>query len=96
MNPAKVRKDQVRVLTDLPNIGKAMAEDLRLIGINEPYQLKDKSAYEMYEDLCETTGNRHDPCVIDVFLSITDFMSGGDAKPWWAYTELRKNYYNEK
>ncbi len=92
MNPQKVRRDQVHRLEDLPNIGKAMAADLRLIGIHAPEQLKDRDAFELYDTLCRKTGTRHDPCVIDVFLSIVDFMNGGKPQPWWAYTEKRKRW----
>lgn len=90
MNPQKVRRDQVRKLEDLPNIGKAMATDLRLIGIHTPMHLLDREAFEMYEMLCAKTGQRHDPCVLDVFISIVHFMRGGEALPWWSFTEERK------
>ncbi len=42
MNPAKVERSKVKPLTDLPNIGPAMAKDLELIGINTPPQLVGK------------------------------------------------------
>jgi len=90
MNPGKVDRNRVKHLTDLPNIGRAIAEDLRLLGIQEPSQLVGMCPYEMYERLCEITASRHDPCVIDVFISITRFMNGGDPRPWWEYTEERK------
>lgn len=90
MNPQKVRRGQVRRLEDLPNIGPAMAADLRLIGIDTPEQLRGQDAYELYVTLCDKTGQRHDPCVIDVFLSIVHFMDGGEAKPWWEFTAERK------
>lgn len=90
MNPAKVRREAVRALTDLPNIGPACAKDLRLLGIEHPEQLVGRDAWDMYEALCRLTGVRHDPCVIDVFLSIIDFMQGGEARPWWQYTAQRK------
>lgn len=90
MNPLKVRREHVSQLQDLPNIGKAMANDLRLLGILVPEQLIERDAYEMYQSLCEKTGQRHDPCVIDVFLSIVHFMRGGEALPWWEFTEKRK------
>lgn len=90
MNPSKVDRSRVRRLTDLPNIGKACAEDLRLLGINEPQQLIGRSPFQMYAQLCEKTGTRQDPCVLDVFMSITRFMDGDDARPWWTYTEERK------
>lgn len=90
MNPAKVQRTQVRWLTDLPNVGAATAADLRLLGIETPQQLVGRDAWELYELLCRQTGVRHDPCVIDVFLSITDFMHGGEPQPWWNYTAQRK------
>jgi hypothetical protein len=90
MNPEKVRRDKVVKLEDLPNIGKAMAADLRSIGINSPEQLRDCDAYELYVMLCDKTGQRQDPCVIDVFLSIVHFMKGGKALPWWTFTAERK------
>lgn len=90
MHPDKVSRERLRKLTDLPNIGKAGSEDLRLLGITHPSQLAGQCAFDMYERLCGITASRHDPCVIDVFLSITHFMNGEAAKPWWAYTEQRK------
>jgi hypothetical protein len=90
MHPRKVSRNQVRLLTDLPNIGKAMARDLQLIGISEPEQLRGRSPLEMYHELCRITDSQHDPCVIDVFMSVTSFMSGREALPWWHFTEERK------
>ena len=46
--------------------------------------------FAMYERLCAITGRRHDPCVIDVFMSITRFMAGEAPRPWWEYTATRK------
>ncbi|MBW3531125.1 helix-hairpin-helix domain-containing protein [Shewanella sp. SM72] len=91
MNPAKVMRAEVKQLTDLPNIGKACAADLRLLGIDKPEQLLDRNPYELYQTLCDKTGQRHDPCMLDVFISITRFMAGEDPKPWWFYTDERKN-----
>jgi hypothetical protein len=90
MNPRKVDRTRVAVLTDLPNIGPACAADLRRLGIHEPGQLAGKCPFEMYEMLCLKTASRHDPCVIDVFISVTRFMAGEDPLPWWAYTTERK------
>ena len=90
MSPAKIERNRVRQLTDLPNIGLAGAGDLRLLGITEPSQLINRDPYEMHRQLCEITGVRHDPCVIDVFISVTRFMNGEAPREWWAYTEERK------
>lgn len=90
MNPARVRRDAVRSLTDLPNVGPATAADLRLLGIEHPAQWRGRDPAPLYAALCRKTGVRHDPCVIDVFASITAFMDGDGPKPWRSYTALRK------
>lgn len=96
MNPTKVNRAMVTKLTDLPNIGKASAADFRLLGIETPDQLIGRCPFEMFESLCKKTGTRHDPCVIDVFMSVTRFMAGEDARVWWDYTDARKTMLLEK
>ena len=91
MNPCKVDRVRVRLLTDLPNVGKATAEDLRMLGFHSPGQLVGECPFTMYERLCRETGRRHDPCVIDVFMSIVRFLEGEPPRPWWEFTETRKN-----
>jgi Pathogenicity locus len=90
MHPSKVSRDRLVALTDLPNIGSAGAEDLRVLGILTPQQLVGRDPWELYDTLCARTGVRHDPCVLDVLISVTRYMAGDDAKPWWAYTPERK------
>ena len=95
MSPSKVERIRVRLLTDLPNIGKAGADDMRLLGIHEPQQLIGMCPFQLYEQLCENTATRHDPCVLDVFISVTRFMNGEEARPWWTFTEERKQSLNK-
>lgn len=90
MHPDKVRRDRLEKLTDLPNIGPAMAADLVLLGIRRPQQVAGRDPFELYRSLSRKTGVRQDPCVLDVFISITSFMNGGAPKPWWAFTAERK------
>jgi hypothetical protein len=90
MHPAKVTRQKVRQLTDLPNIGKAGAADLRLLDIQHPTDLIGRDPYQMYQQLCQLTGHTHDPCVIDVFIAVTRFMAGEPPQPWWFYTQERK------
>ena len=85
-----VSRTDITDLQQIPNVGPAIAADLRLIGISSPQDLLGKDPYTMYDDLCETTGVRHDPCVIDVFIAAVRFMGGEPAKPWWKYTPERK------
>ena len=91
MNPQIVDRTRVKQLTDLPNVGKATANDLHLLGYRSPEQLVGACPFEMYERLCQKTGHRHDPCVIDVFLSITRFMNGEPPRPWWEFNSARKS-----
>jgi hypothetical protein len=85
-------RERVSRLEELPNIGKAMANDLQLIGIDNPRKLIGKEPFELYEELCITSGKRHDPCVIDVFMSVIHFMEGGEPLPWWSFTDERKKH----
>jgi hypothetical protein len=78
-------------LIDLPNVGEAIACKLRLVGIDKPSQLIGKNPFELYEKLCTESGQRYDPCVIDVFMSVVHFMGGGEPRPWWSFTPERKS-----
>ena len=89
-------RETVSRLEDLPNIGKASASDLRLIGIYHPKDLIGKEPFGMYVRLCAITGTRHDPCVIDVFMSAIHFMEGGEPLPWWSFTESRKKNWSRQ
>ena len=92
MHPDKVIRERVFKLTDLPNIGKAGAADLLRLGIRTPTDLVDRCPLQMYRELCLVSGQRHDPCVLDVFMSVTGFMQGDLPQPWWNYTAARKQW----
>ncbi len=93
MHPDRVDRGQLKLLTDLPNVGPAIARDLELIGVHRPHHLRSRCPLELYQALCVTSGTRHDPCVLDVFMSLTDFVDGGPPRPWWDYTAQRKLRY---
>ena len=80
-------------LEQLPNIGPAMAGDLRALGIVHPQELAQHDALALYRALCAHSGKRQDPCVLDTFMAATDFMRGAAPAPWWAYTAQRKQIY---
>jgi Pathogenicity locus len=88
--------EKTKTLEDIPNIGKAIAADLRVLGIETPAQLKGRDAYEMYDELCRVTGIHHDPCLLDTFIAAVSFMNGGPNLPWWAYTKDRKQTLLER
>lgn len=85
--------DECQQLEQLPNVGPAIAADLRRIGVLHPADLATRDAFELYLALQGATGQRQDPCVLDTFLAATDFMRGAPRRPWWAYTAERKQRY---
>ncbi len=90
MKVAKARA--VVKFTDIPNVGPAMERDFRVLGVKTPGELKKKDGYKMYQALCKKQG-RQDPCVLDTYLAVVDFMNGAPARPWFFYTKERKKKY---
>lgn len=83
-------RGSLTALEQVPNVGPSLADDLRDIGITHPRELAGRDPYRLYRTLCDVTGVRHDPCVIDVFISAVRYMEGAPAHPWWHYTPERK------
>ena len=86
--PKTVRRNSV--LEDLPNVGRAVAADFRRVGIRAPQDLRGRDPYALYDRLNRVTGTRHDPCVLDTFISAVRYVEGAPARPWWKYTAERK------
>lgn len=82
--------DFAHKLTDIPNIGVSLAADLQSIGICTPEDVRVKDPLAAYESLRTPMGQRHDPCVLDVFMAARKFMNGGPLQPWWEFTAERK------
>lgn len=89
-SPKAATANDCLTLEQLPNVGPAMAADLRLLDIHTPQSLKGRDGLQLYHALCTATGQRHDPCVLDTLLAVVDFMNGAPPAPWWAYTKQRK------
>ncbi len=81
---------EARRFTDLPNIGPAAAKDFALLGLQAPGELAGLDPLVLYQRLSVLTGQRQDPCVLDVFIAAIDFANGAPARPWWDYTAERK------
>ena len=73
-------------LTDLPNIGSAIAKDLLAVGICSPDDLKSRDALKIFSELKNIMGHRHDPCVYYTLLSAKHFIHTGESLPWWKFT----------
>jgi hypothetical protein len=96
MNPTKARRESTQRLTDLPNVGPAIAKILRSIGIDNPSELRGSDPFELYKRLYKLTGKWEDPCLLDVFISIVRFINGEEAQVWWAFTAERKKLLESK
>jgi hypothetical protein len=93
--PKATSAQDCHVLEQLPNIGPSLADDLRLIGVKYPGELRGRDPFVLYQNLCAKTGKRQDPCVLDTFMAATDFMRGAAPSPWWHYTAQRKAVYGQ-
>jgi Pathogenicity locus len=78
-------------LTDLPNIGNAIAADLIAIGICSPADLDGQNLLKIFNELKTVMGHRHDPCVYYTLLSVKHFMQTGESLPWWNFTAKGKS-----
>lgn len=81
----------MKKLIDLKNVGKATLRDLQVIGIDSVEKLADCDPTELFQLLEKTTGERHDPCVWDVFAAIIHEAKTGEPTVWWDWTPVRKS-----
>ena len=86
----RVSGKQPSRLEDLPNIGKAMAADLRILGILSPEQLAAHDPLQTYQALAAVMRKRLDPCVLYTLLAVSHFQKTGESLPWWHFTAQGK------
>lgn len=77
-------------LLSLQNVGKVIFKDLEILGITSIQQLSMADPDELYARLQVLTGQKHDPCVWDVFAAIIHEAKTGEKTPWWEWTKVRK------
>jgi hypothetical protein len=92
-SPKAASAAQCQQLEQLPNVGPAMAADLRSLGLLHPRDLCGQDPWSLYRRLERLTGKHQDPCVLDTFMAVVDFMQGAAPRPWWAYTPERKRVH---
>ncbi|QOY91887.1 mitomycin resistance protein [Paludibaculum fermentans] len=84
----------MRKLKELDGIGPKMLKDFELLGVANIDQLKKQSGRRMYDRLCELTGQRQDPCVLDVFVCAVaqakDPNLPAEQRNWWHWSRVRK------
>lgn len=95
----RVAPTRPKRLEDLPNIGKAIAADLRRVGIHQPEQLAKLDPLETFRELSAVMGYRQDPCVLYALMSVQHFFKSDEVLPWWNFTargkELLQSTKNE-
>ena len=86
-------------LTTLRSIGKAAEKDFEVLGINWVDELVGKDGLSLYNELCQKTGVRHDPCVLDVFRCAVAQAENPELpleqKDWWYWSAMRKGEQND-
>ncbi|MBN1508980.1 MAG: DUF4332 domain-containing protein [Sedimentisphaerales bacterium] len=78
-------------LEQIPGVGKAIAEDLRHMGITSARQLKGKDPEELYEQLCNFKASPVDRCMLYVLRCAVYYASTPDPDPdllqWWSWKD---------
>jgi len=78
-------------LQRIPGIGPSLAADLRSLGIREVVELRGRDPQALYDQLCEKTGQRQDPCVLYTFRCAVYYASNSRHDPellkWWNWKD---------
>lgn len=90
----KERQSVARQFRDLVSVGPAIVRDFEMMGIRNVAQLAKQNPKKMYEKLCKLTGQRQDPCVLDVFeaavaQAVNPKLSAAKCQ-WWYWSRIRK------
>ncbi len=86
-------KDDRRLL-DLAGVGKSIERNLRDLGVSTVAELAARDGDQLYQALCERTGSRQDPCVLDTFrcavAQARDPELPAQQRNWWWWSRQRK------
>jgi hypothetical protein len=81
-------------LEQIPGVGKAIAADLRQLGIASVSQLKGKNPEGLYRKLCRFRASPVDRCMLYVFRCAVYYASTSDPDPellkWWNWKDKDK------
>ena len=90
----KTRKSTLKAadgLQEIPGIGPSLAADLRSLGVREVAELRGRDPQALYDQLCEKTGQRQDPCVLYTFRCAVYYASESKHDPellkWWNWKD---------
>ena len=88
---AEAYKEAVKELTQIPGVGRSIADDLILMGITSVGQLKNKDPERLYTKSNKQCGTVQDRCLLYVFRCAVYFASNETHEPekllWWNWKE---------
>lgn len=83
-----------RRLRDLAGVGPAVEGDFVKLGVRSVAELAACDGDELYRRLCDLTGTRQDPCVLDGFrcavAQARDPRLPAEQCNWWWWSRQRK------
>ena len=83
-----------RRFQDLVSVGPKIARDFEMLGVHSVPHLARQDPARLYEKLCALTGQRQDPCVLDVFCAAVaqarDPRLPAEKRQWWYWSRRRK------
>lgn len=83
-----------RELADLISVGPAILRDFELLGVRTVAQLARQNPRQLYQRLERSTGQRQDPCVLDVFHAAVaqarNLRLPAEKCQWWYWSRERK------
>ncbi len=87
-------KGDTRALRDFAGVGKSIEGNLRALGVNTVAELARRDGDELYLQLCDRTGARQDPCVLDTFRCVVEQARNPhlpqEQRNWWWWSRQRK------
>jgi len=87
-------RETPRQLADLISVGPAMLRDFAMLGVKNVAQLAKQNPQRMYARLGQRTGQRQDPCVLDVFCAAVAQAQNprlaAEQCQWWWWSRQRK------
>jgi nucleotidyltransferase/DNA polymerase involved in DNA repair len=94
MATARVHSLDTRRLRDLAGIGKSIEANLHSLGVTSVSQLAAREGDDLYAALCDKTGTRQDPCVLDTFRCAVAQARNPklpvEQRNWWWWSRQRK------
>ncbi len=88
------QKQIIKELQIIPGVGKAVAEDLYLIGIKKVSDLKNADPEKLYAKHNKRVGRIEDRCLLYVFRCAVYFASKKEHHPdllkWWNWKDKKK------